>query len=278
MATALEIKQFKLMLAEHGLRTTSDLDDIFRATSAVETFRGGAGNDTVSYDQSTSGVQVSLFQTNVNGLTGFGGFAASDRFSGIENVVGSNHADRLEGDAGSNTLVGLGGNDVIIGSNGDKLYGDGGTDNLQGYVFNGGSIYMNGGADADTLIFTTNGGNATIATGTGLDKVTVAIGNSQNFHVTITDFQPYFEAFGSIITATEAARGDQIKVLFANNGESLLQRSASHTEIRGNDVAMVFDNPGVNGEIVFQNIGSYINLDSFEFRVDLGFMDLPLAV
>ena len=93
---------------------------------------------------------------------------------------------------------------------------------------------------------------------------------------TLLDLQR--EAFGSTVTATEAARSDQIKVLFANNGESLLQRSASHTEIRGNDVAMVFDNPGVNGEIVFQNIGSYINLDSFEFRVDLGFMDFPLAV
>ena len=58
--------------------------------------------------------------------TGTGGEAQGDRLSGIEDVEGSRHADRLTGDAVSNQLSGLLGTDMLSGGDGDDvLVGDG---------------------------------------------------------------------------------------------------------------------------------------------------------
>jgi Ca2+-binding RTX toxin-like protein len=270
----LEAAKFAKMLAGHGIHTGNAADDVFVATARGETFNGGSGNDTVSYHTSTGGVEVSLLQY---AGSQFSGFAQGDVMSSIENVVGSNFADRLEGNSAANILVGLGGNDVIIGGNGDKLYGDSGQDQLFGYVMNGGSIFMDGGTEADTLFVTTAGGRATIETGSGNDQVTVRVNDDHNFSVTITDFQPYFERSGGFVSAAEATRGDQLKLLFTGHG-SLEDQAVHHTEVRGNDFAMVFDNADVHGEVVFQDIGDFLNINDFTFRVDIAFADPFLAV
>lgn len=51
----------------------------FVATSAAETFNGGADSDTVSYENSPTGVQVTVNDPDHNGaFVATGGYAAHD--------------------------------------------------------------------------------------------------------------------------------------------------------------------------------------------------------
>lgn len=112
---------------------------------------GGSGIDTVSYAASATGVAVDLRLPN-GVATGQG----RDTISGVENVIGSAHADVIRGSAANNWLIlgagndrgyGYGGNDRIDGGPGnDILYGLTGNDALYG---NAGNDYLNGGLGRD---------------------------------------------------------------------------------------------------------------------------------
>jgi Ca2+-binding RTX toxin-like protein len=111
-----------------------------------ERYFGGDGDDTVTYYQSETGVSASLR----NGVpldgreTGYGsvGDAARDLFFEIENLVGTNFGDRLEGNSARNQLSGLEGDDFI--------FGYGGTDYIKG---GGGDDVINGGAGSDFALY-----------------------------------------------------------------------------------------------------------------------------
>ncbi|SIO34289.1 calcium-binding protein, partial [Halodesulfovibrio marinisediminis] len=115
-------------------------DDTMLAGSATETFNGGLNDevgDTVSYAASDSAVRVDLLDVKDNetnavkadGIAdkkGSGGEAEGDTYTGIENLIGSKHADTLKGDSeandisgglGSDTIEGRGGDDVLHGGN-----------------------------------------------------------------------------------------------------------------------------------------------------------------
>jgi Ca2+-binding RTX toxin-like protein len=79
-------------------------------------FDGGTGTDTVDYRHADAGVSMSLLRGR-----GFSGEAQSDRYIDIENLVGSNHDDRIWGDRSANVLDGRHGNDTIWGGGGDDL-------------------------------------------------------------------------------------------------------------------------------------------------------------
>lgn len=66
--------------------------------------------DTASYADSPRGVRVLL-----TGQAGEGGYAEGDTYAYIESVIGSNHDDRLVGNAGRNALTGGRGNDILEG-------------------------------------------------------------------------------------------------------------------------------------------------------------------
>ena len=115
-------------------------------------FEGGAGTDTVYYNESASGTAAGVTVDLAAG-TASGGAT----LSGIENVTGSLYDDALTGDAGRNILIGHygadvlhggGGNDVLDGSSDqDTLFGDDGDDVLRG---GGGYDQLDGGAGLDT--------------------------------------------------------------------------------------------------------------------------------
>ena len=95
---------------------------------------GGDGIDTVNYfdetdsSPSTVGVTISLASG-----TAAGGDADGDTLISIENVIGTDYADTIEGDGGDNQLEGGRGDDVIIGGAGnDVLIGGRGADTLIG--------------------------------------------------------------------------------------------------------------------------------------------------
>ena len=96
--------------------------------SSPDTYIGGVGQDTVSYEKAESRVEAYLSGINENR-----GDAAGDSFENIENLIGSDFDDILAGDEGHNRLIGGEGDDVIFGFGGnDILIGGRGRDFLSG--------------------------------------------------------------------------------------------------------------------------------------------------
>jgi hypothetical protein len=90
-------------------------DDTFIANAAQNSFEGGGGINTVSYQDSTSasgtGVTVDLSATDGSG-TG-GNFALGDKFSNIQNVIGSTFNDTFVASSVANKFTGGGGSDTV---------------------------------------------------------------------------------------------------------------------------------------------------------------------
>ncbi|BAO67045.1 bifunctional adenylate cyclase toxin/hemolysin CyaA [Bordetella bronchiseptica] len=120
-------------------------NDWFGQTPAREhdVLRGGAGVDTVDYSQAGAHAGVATGRIGLGILADLGagrvdklgeaGSSAYDTVSGIENVVGTELADRITGDAQANVLRGAGGADVLAGGEGDDvLLGGEGDDQLSG--------------------------------------------------------------------------------------------------------------------------------------------------
>jgi len=76
-------------------------DDTFVASSVTNVFDGLQGSDTVSYVYSTAGVTVNL----VTGV-GANGYAASDTYANIENIIGSSFDDLFVASADANSVEG----------------------------------------------------------------------------------------------------------------------------------------------------------------------------
>ncbi|NBB14527.1 hypothetical protein GVN21_04030 [Caulobacter sp. SLTY] len=146
-------------------------DDLLLGGIGNDTIRGGAGIDTVSYEDISVangiGTGVYLWRAeNQNRSQGDGGF---DIITGVENVIGSQVSDTLEGDGGDNVLTGLGGNDALVGHGGnDTLVGGAGEDFLRG---RDGDDLMQGGADNDFL--QGGEGNDTFDGGDGFDRASL---------------------------------------------------------------------------------------------------------
>jgi Ca2+-binding RTX toxin-like protein len=107
---------------------------------------GGTGLDAGSYAGSTAGVTVDL-------ATGaaFGGHATGDTLTGIENLIGSAHADVLTGDAGNNTITGGAGGDVLDGGAGIDTTSYAGSSTRVNVNLASGAVW-GGHATFDTLI------------------------------------------------------------------------------------------------------------------------------
>lgn len=134
-------------------------DDTLSGGGGTDTFIGGAGLDWVSYWDTTSGVRVDL----ATGRASFPGYNwTPENLTGIENTIGSDHADTLIGNSAANglsgglgrdTLQGGGGNDLLLGDQGaDVLRGQNGNDTLDG---GGGTDVIDGGGGQDTVLYDT---------------------------------------------------------------------------------------------------------------------------
>jgi len=141
----------------------NDGNDLLDGGAGGDVLDGGAGIDTATYESATSGVTVRLASS------GTAGDAAGDTYVAIENAVGSNFADVLNGNAGANMLAGLDGNDKLAGGGGaDTLLGGNGNDRLDGGT---GADTMIGGAGNDTYFVDSVADHVTEAVGGGVDRV-----------------------------------------------------------------------------------------------------------
>lgn len=129
-------------------------DDLLEGGAGADSLTGGDGVDAAGYATSLAGVQASLDRP-----AGNTGAAAGDSYAGIENLLGSAFADRLEGDAAANALRGgagddrlggLGGDDRLVGGDGaDIIAGGSGSDRIYGGA---GDDRIAGGAGTDTFV------------------------------------------------------------------------------------------------------------------------------
>jgi serralysin len=138
-------------------------NDKFLSIGYDNSFNGGSGVDTISYEQRGKFVDIDL--AGKKALTGSGHY--EDLIS-IENAIGTNYSDDITGSSVRNILKGLGGNDLLEGLDGhddlyggsghddlyggngdDDLWGDSGLDNLYGGA---GRDILTGGANSDLLV------------------------------------------------------------------------------------------------------------------------------
>lgn len=88
-------------------------DDYFNSSRGNDTFRGGTGEDQVSFDSDPRGVTANL--ATGRAVDGWGN---TDRLLSIEMLRGSSHDDLLIGNGGENAIRGLAGNDTLNGGAG----------------------------------------------------------------------------------------------------------------------------------------------------------------
>ena len=143
-------------------------NDYFYDADGIDTFNGGNGFDTIDYSGLAPGRGVDVFLQ-----LGYGGRdAAGDKYSGIENITGSNLHDFLWGDNNANVIQGLGGTDFLRGFAGDdKFYGGTGNDEMYGddgkdtfYGVEGNDIVTGGLGEDWVDLSASNGGSV----GTGI--------------------------------------------------------------------------------------------------------------
>jgi len=161
---------------ENDFRGAGGYDWFVGSAGGRERYFGGTGVDTVTYFNSSSGVEASLRNgAQVNGQeTGRGskGDAARDLYFEIENLVGTNFNDSLTGNSGRNELNGLDGDDFLFGFAGiDRLKGGLGDDTIDGgggtdyAIFDGNaSDYSMDRIAAKTVLVTGASGNDRVVT------------------------------------------------------------------------------------------------------------------
>ncbi len=124
--------------------------NFFVGAGGNDAIRGLGGVDTLSYQFDPGNVTVALNDPPFLGLAG-DGTGAFDNIFGIENVIGSQFHDTIDGNSARNVLEGLAGNDVLRGLAGDDLLlGGPGNDNIGG---DQGDDFLVGGDGTDTVSY-----------------------------------------------------------------------------------------------------------------------------
>lgn len=185
-------------------------DDRILAGSGDDAVFGGAGIDTLDYRDDQSGVTVDM----VNG-TASGTDAGSDRFNGIENVVGGSGDDAITGTAAINRLIGGAGGDRLVAGTEGEAVSAAVRENLMTWsgAFNSGH-YLKDGTRIQAL---TLGGPAV---GASVSRLTASAGTGfhrMNRNVTVAEAGTYTT---SIYAKAEVVSGLRFEMASGWNGGS----------------------------------------------------------
>jgi Ca2+-binding RTX toxin-like protein len=172
---------------------TDQGDDTLDGGAGADRLDGGAGADTATYDGSAAGVTVNLTTGR-----GSGGDAQGDSLYGVENLMGSDHADTLTGSADANTLTGGAGNDTLQGLGGnDLMIGGAGSDRFVIGEADGDNMVKGGaGAGWTDTIQLTNADASPVGKSWSIILNTGSIQDDDGSTMTLTD-----DAAGSITLA-----------------------------------------------------------------------------
>ena len=146
-------------------------NDTLQGGLGADTLNGGSGSNTASYNLSSAAVTASLTDSTRNQ----GVHAAGDTYDNIQNLIGSDHADTLEGNASANHLVG--------GESDDTLSGGDGADRLDGGDGNDTSSYANATEAVRVNLLTPNSssvGNTSEASGDVFTSIENIVGSRFN--------------------------------------------------------------------------------------------------
>ena len=232
--------------------TLSEIENLIGSAQAdaltgdgnANTFEGGAGGDTLiggggasdtaSYASSGEGVTVNL----VAG-TASGGDAQGDTLSGIENLIGSDHADTLTGDGGDNVLDGDIGADTLTGGLGNDTYV---VDDI-----------------GDVMIENANEGTDTVKA--AIDYVLGA--DVENVTLTGTAFFAFGNAGGNVITGNTA-----VNVLLGLGGDDTLDGGAGADGMIG----------GLGNDTYFVDHGGDVAVENADEGIDTVFSTAHLRL
>ncbi|WP_419904915.1 cadherin domain-containing protein [Kiloniella sp.] len=144
-----------------------DGNDHFRGDSGNDRIYGGSGYDTADYSYLAAGQFIDFSLAAVRVRDENGQTIETDTLIDIEEIIGSDGNDVMQGRYTSVTLYGGNGLDIITGSNrSDYLYGEEGDDTLDGAS---GNDYLFGGLNDDIIIGGL--GNDQLFGGNGQDTV-----------------------------------------------------------------------------------------------------------
>ncbi|WP_421933993.1 calcium-binding protein [Phenylobacterium sp.] len=126
-----------------------DGDDFLVSSLQSNSLDGGAGSDTVTYENFQTGVRVVLGEGEAQAFN----MAGSDHLNSVENVIGTASDDHIIGDAGDNFISGGDGRDGLFGGSGGRDVLDCGAGD--DYIYAGGSSDLTaiGGAGNDSIYF-----------------------------------------------------------------------------------------------------------------------------
>jgi len=206
------------------------LNNVLYAGSGVNVIDGSSGTDTISFQYASTsgaaGITLSLATVDGLGYSTASGISGADKVIRIENITGTNYADKLTGNAGANVLIGLGSNDTMVGGAGNDIYSINtisdvvtelsgqGTDRIQSAITysladTDGTVGSNGGNVEDLQLTGTGNINGT---GNGLNNVLFSnAGNNVMDGVTGLDTASYqYAGAGVIVTLASSAQQNTV--------------------------------------------------------------------
>ncbi len=189
--------------------------DNLEGGAGADAIDGGDGLDSANYRSATRGLTASLAAASVNTDDALG-----DTYNSIENLIGSEFADALSGDAGVNVLAGANGDDALSGEAGnDTLRGEGGIDALFG---GDGDDVLIGGIDADSLDGGAGTDTADYSTSSALVSVSLQTGIATGGDAAGDTFASVENVTGSAFNDTLIGRDGLANVLNGGGGNDTL--------------------------------------------------------
>lgn len=247
--------------------------DFTANTTPLMSVYDGAGIDTIDLSGYNMAQYLSLEEGVMSDIGGYFGNFSIAYGAVIENAIGGNGNDTIDGNDAANTILGGSGNDVILGGGGSDTI-DGGDDDDEIYGGSEGDLLF-GGNGADTLVGEM--GNDTIYGGNDADLILGGNGNDSLFGEQGNDVLrggrgDDFLDGGNRNDRLYGAEGDD--TLLGGNGDDLLRGGAQNDLMLGgdgNDVLIGgagFDtlDGGAGDDIM---VGAF-NADTFVFADDHG--------
>ncbi len=236
-------------------------NDYLVGGAGADVLDGGAGYDTADYGASDAGVSVNLTRVRAEG-----GHASGDRLTGIEELRGSSHADRLIGNGRDNELQGREGDDTLIsGAGNDELHGGAGADRLDGG--DGDDDWARyWGSDAGVTVNLAAGtGQGGHAEGDTLIRIERVAGSDHADHLTGDDGDNGLHGNGGDDTLDGGAGNDWLD---GGAGEDLLTGGEGADTFVFGDGDTVMDFEDGSDSISIHDL-SHINADNFETNVTI---------